>query len=208
MDRIVVRVYTDYKSPYAYVAKDPTYQLAEKYGVELEWLPYTLRIAEYLGSVEDRSAHYWRKVKYAYMDARRYANQQGLILKGPQRIYNGYFSNAGMLYAKRNGFFRAYNDIVFEKFWKHELDVDSLEQVTEVICSLGGDAAEFAAYANGPCKAEHDGIIDEAERTGVFGVPMFVLDGELFWGGDRIALLSERIEQKLQARPIAAGGER
>lgn len=205
MDRIVVRVYTDYKSPYAFVAKDPTYALAEKYGVALEWLPYTLRIAEYLGSVDDRSAHYWRKVKYAYMDARRYANQQGLILKGPRRIYDGYFSNAGMLYAQAHGFFRAYNDIVFEKFWKHELDVDSLEQVAEVIRSLGGDPREFAAYANGPCRAEHEAIIDEAERMGVFGVPMFVLDGELFWGGDRIALLSERIEQKLQASQATAG---
>ena len=74
-----------------------------------------------------------------------------------------------------------------------------------MIRSLGGDAEEFAAYANGPCRAEHDAIIDEAERMGVFGVPMFVLDGELFWGGDRIALLSERIEQKLQASKAAAG---
>jgi 2-hydroxychromene-2-carboxylate isomerase len=200
MEKIVVRVYTDYKSPYAYVAKNPTYEFAEKYGVELEWLPYTLRIAEYLGSVEDRSPHYWRKVKYAYMDARRYANKQGLVLKGPERIYNGYFSNAGMLYAQRHGFFRAYNDTVFEKFWKRELDVDSLEQVAEVIRALGGDPEEFAAYANGPCRAEHDRIIDEAERIGVFGVPTFVLDGELFWGADRISLLCERIEQKRQAQ--------
>jgi len=205
MEDIVVRVYTDYKSPYAFVAKNPTYELAEKYGVELEWLPYTLRIAEYLGSVENRSPHYWRKVKYAYMDARRYANKQGLVLKGPERIYNGYFSNAGMLYAQRHGFFRAYNDIVFEKFWKRELDVDSLEQIAEVIRSLGGDPEEFAAYANGPCRAEHDSIIDEAERIGVFGVPTFVLDGELFWGADRIGLLCERLEEKRRA---SARGER
>lgn len=196
MNNVVVRVYTDYKSPYAFVAKNPTYEIAETYGVELEWRPYTLRIAEYLGSVEDRSQHYWRKVKYAYMDARRYANKQGLVLKGPKRIYDGYFSNAGMLYAQRNGFFRAYNDVVFEKFWKHELDVDSLQQISEVVRSLGGDPDEFAAYAHGPGREEHDGIIDEAEKMGVFGAPTFVLDGELFWGGDRIALLCERLEER------------
>jgi 2-hydroxychromene-2-carboxylate isomerase len=81
-----VRVYTDYKSPYAYVANKPLFDLEKSHNVELEWLPYTLRIAEYLGSVEERSPHYWRKVKYAYMDARRYANEQGLVLKGPKRI--------------------------------------------------------------------------------------------------------------------------
>jgi 2-hydroxychromene-2-carboxylate isomerase len=30
----------------------------------------------------------------------------------------------------------------------------------------------------------------------VFGVPTFVLDGELFWGGDRIDLLRERLDEK------------
>jgi 2-hydroxychromene-2-carboxylate isomerase len=30
----------------------------------------------------------------------------------------------------------------------------------------------------------------------VFGVPMFVFDGELFWGGDRIGLLRERLDEK------------
>jgi len=29
-----------------------------------------------------------------------------------------------------------------------------------------------------------------------FGVPTFVFDGELFWGGDRIGLLRERLDEK------------
>ena len=37
-----VRVYTDYKSPYAFVANKRLFELEEKHGVELEWLPYTL----------------------------------------------------------------------------------------------------------------------------------------------------------------------
>ena len=113
-----VRVYTDYKSPYAYVANKALFKLERTHDVELEWLPYTLRIAEYLGSVEDRSPHDWRKVRYAYRDARRFANEQGLILKGPRRIYDGALSSAGMLFAQRGGFFRAYHDAVFERFWE------------------------------------------------------------------------------------------
>jgi 2-hydroxychromene-2-carboxylate isomerase len=31
---------------------------------------------------------------------------------------------------------------------------------------------------------------------GVFGVPMFVVDGELFWGGDRIWMVREKLEAK------------
>lgn len=199
MSKTVVRVYTDYKSPYAYVAKKPTYELAETHDIELEWLPYTLRIAEYLGSVEDRSAHHWRRVRYSYMDARRYANRQGLTVKGPQRIFNGYYSSVGMLYAKREGFFRAYHDIVFEKFWKRELDIDESAEVAGMVAALGGDPKAFETYANGPARREHDAIIAEAEALGVFGVPTFILDGELFWGGDRLPLLIDRLNERRAA---------
>jgi 2-hydroxychromene-2-carboxylate isomerase len=55
MERPRVRVYTDYKSPYAFVANCALFELEEKEGVALEWLPYTLRIAEFMGTVEERT---------------------------------------------------------------------------------------------------------------------------------------------------------
>ncbi len=195
MSKPVVRVYTDYKSPYAFVAVRPTYALEDRFDIALEWRPYTLRIEEYLGSVEQRTAHSWRRVRYSYMDARRFANRQGLTLKGPQRVYNGYYANAGMLFAQRAGFFRAYNDAVFERFWNRDLDIDVMTEVSSVIDGLGGDAAAFEAYAEGGGRQEMDAIIDEAEAMGVFGVPMFVFEGELFWGGDRIDMLCERLRE-------------
>ena len=191
-----IRVYTDYKSPYAYVANKPMFELEAKYDVELEWLPYTLRIAEYLGSVDDRSPHYWRKVRYAYMDARRYANEQGLILRGPKRIYDATLASAGMLFAQRQGFFREYHDLVFELFWTHQLDLDVLPEMMAVIERLGGSAADYEAYATTTAPAEIDQITTDAEALGVFGVPAMLLNGELFWGGDRIDMLARRIEQK------------
>ena len=190
-----IRVYTDYKSPYAYVANAALFELERTHDVELEWLPYTLRIAEYLGSVDDRSPHDWRKVKYAYMDARRHANAQGLILKGPRRIYNGYLSSVGMLFAQRHGFFRPYHDTVFEMFWTHQLDIDVLDEMKAVIARLGGSADDYAAFAQG-AHAEHDAIVEDAEKRGVFGVPSMLVDGELFWGGDRIDMLRDRLDGK------------
>lgn len=191
-----VRIYTDYKSPYAYVANKPLFELEASHDVTLEWLPYTLRIPEFMDTVEERSAHNWRKVKYLYMDARRFANQQGLILKGPKRIYDATLSSAGMLFAQRHGFFRAYHDTVFTLFWTHQLDIDQLDQMCAVIARLGGSAPAFEAYATGPGPAEVAAITTEAESLGVFGVPTMVLDGELFWGGDRIDMLKRRLEER------------
>lgn len=194
MQKPHVRVYTDYKSPYAYVANKPLFELEEKYGVELEWLPYTLRVAEFMGSVEERTPHFWRKVRYLYMDARRFANAQGLVMKGPRKIYDAFYASAGMLFAQRQGLFRPYHDKVFQRFWNHDLQIDVLSDISDVIASTGGSAKDFEAYVHGPARAEHDRIIDEAEALGVFGVPTMVFNGELFWGGDRIELLIDRIK--------------
>jgi 2-hydroxychromene-2-carboxylate isomerase len=188
-----VRVYSDYKSPYAFVASARLFELEEKEGVELEWLPYTLRIPEFMGTVEERTPHFWRKVRYLYMDARRFANAQGLTIKGTKRIYDAFYSSAGMLFAQRHGFFRPYHDMVFKRFWNHELELDELSEISAVIESCGGASSEFEAYVNGPARSEHDRLIDEAEMLGVFGVPTMVFNSELFWGGDRIPLLIERI---------------
>ncbi|MAS41819.1 MAG: disulfide bond formation protein DsbA [Rhodobacteraceae bacterium] len=196
MSRPVIRAYTDYKSPYAFVALGPTLEFAARWNAELEWLPYTLRIAEYLDAVDTRSPHNWRKVRYAYMDARRYANLQGLTLKGPRRIYDGYYANAGMLFTQRAGGFDAYHRTVFEKFWKHELDVDSLDDIRAEIAAAGADADAFADYAEGPGREEQSRIVAEAEDAGIFGVPSFVHEGELFWGGDRIWMLEDRLRAR------------
>lgn len=194
MEKARVRIYTDYKSPYAFVANKRLFELEERHSVELEWLPYTLRVAEFMGTVEERTPHFWRKVRYAYMDARRFANAQGLTMKGPRRIYDAFYSSVGMLFAQRHGFFRPYHDTVFRRFWSHDLDIDDLSAISEVIASLGGSAADFHAYVEGSARSENARIIDEAEALGVFGVPTMVFNGELFWGGDRIDMLIERIQ--------------
>jgi 2-hydroxychromene-2-carboxylate isomerase len=193
MEKQHVRIYTDYKSPYAYVANRRLFAIEETHGVELEWLPYTLRVAEFMGTVEERTPHFWRKVRYAYMDARRFANAQGLTMKGPRRIYDAYYSSVGMLFAQRHGFFRPYHDTVFQRFWCHDLEIDDPSAIAGVIASVGGSARDFQTYVEGPARAEHDRIVDEAEALGVFGVPTMVFNGELFWGGDRIDMLIERI---------------
>ena len=194
MEKPRVRVYTDYKSPYAFVANKALFELEESYDVELEWFPYTLRIPEFMGTVEDRTPHFWRKVRYSYMDARRFANAQGLVIKGPRRIYDAFYSSVGMIFAKRQGFFRPYHEAVFRRFWSHDLEIDDLTEISDVVVSLGGSGKEFEDYVKGPAREEHRLIIDEAEALGVFGVPTMVFNGELFWGGDRIDMLIERIQ--------------
>jgi 2-hydroxychromene-2-carboxylate isomerase len=192
-----VTVYIDYKSPYAYLAKDLAYQLERDLPIRLEWLPYVLDIPKFLGSArldadgrvleEDRNAHQWRRVRYSYMDCRRQARKRGLVIRGPQKIWDSALASAGMLYAQRAGdaMFRRYNDLVFERFWRRELDIEDVAVIAAVLTEAGADGGRFAGYAAAG-RAEVAGISRAAEEAGVFGVPSFIVDGELFWGSEHL----------------------
>lgn len=210
-----IQLYIDHKSPYAYLAIAPAWELERDFNVKLDWLPYTLDIPDFLGSAEvgndgtviaeNRSAHQWRRVKYSYMDARRYANLRGLTIRGPQKIWDSSLSGIGLLWAKAHGGVRAYNDIVYERFWQRALDIEDIGVVEGVLVEAGIDTAGFATWAAGEGRELHDRVRVEAEVQGIFGVPAFVLDGELFWGREHLALIRLRLFELGLAR---AGAER
>ena len=99
MPKMTLPIYIDFKSPYAYLATGPAYELERSHDVTIDWLPYTLDIPVYLGNVDDRNPHQWRRVRYSYMDARRIANKRGLTVLGPKRIFNSRPVHIAMLYA-------------------------------------------------------------------------------------------------------------
>ncbi len=189
-----VILYTDYKSPYAYLANEGAYALEDEFNVRLNWRPYTLDIPSYLGAVDTRDDHQWRRVRYSYMDCRRTANERGIVVYGPKKIFDSSTAHIGMLYAQKSGVFRAYNDAVFERFWRRELDIEDKEVVRAVLAEVGAPTDDFFEYLEGKGRLEHDRLRAEAEELGVFGVPMFVVDGELFWGGDRLPILQRRLK--------------
>ena len=202
MAQRTIKIYSDYKSPYAYLAKDLAYELERETGVRLDWLPYTLDIPAYLGSAkvdaaggvleESRNAHQWRRVKYSYMDCRREANRRGLTIRGPRKIFDSSLANIGMLYAKRHDVFRGYHDCVFDRFWKRELDIESPAALAAVLNECGADTADFAAFLAGDGRRQLQDIQREAEAAGVFGVPSFLLeDGDLYWGREHLPRIRE-----------------
>jgi len=202
--------YFDYKSPYAYLAQEETFRLQEDCDVEIEWLPYTLDIPSFLGSAEvnaagqvmheARNAHQWRRVKYSYMDCRREATRRGLVIRGPRKIFDSSIAHIGMLYARRQGDFRPYHGLVYERFWKRELDIENPLVIQRVLEEAGIAAASFLEYLQGEGRQEQDRLHREAEQLGVFGVPSYVVNGELFWGAERIPRVRERLTPRGSAK--------
>ncbi|MCY3858336.1 MAG: DsbA family protein [Gammaproteobacteria bacterium] len=191
-------VYLDVKSPYAYLAKDPTKQLIRDFNIEIDWRPLTLNIPSFLGSarVDDRgevveskrSPRQWNSVRYAYMDAKRYARINDIKIYGPRKIWDTRLIHIAFLYVKEHfsDQLLPFLDHVYERFWLRDLDIESLDVVHGVLAHVGVLDDGFDNYVDGVGGQTHDLLQDELHPAGIFGVPSYVVDDELFFGRENL----------------------
>ncbi len=190
-------VYVDIKSPYAFVAIEPTLRLEASLDLEFDWRPLTLDIPSYLGSARKkegkvveskRSANQWSGIKYAYRDARRYAERQGHMLKGTEKIWDSSIANIGISWtmAKARARLPAYFDAVYPPFWRRELDIEDVGVVTACLEQAGVPSAGFAEFNAGPGRAAHDALQAQLHPAGIYGVPSYVIDGHIFFGREHL----------------------
>jgi len=191
-DESEVKMYSDFKSPYAFLAFDPAFALEDRYRIRLLWKPFQLR----LKGKGQRSQYSEYKVRYSYMDARRWANMRGgLMLRGPLKIFDTTPALIGGLFAQRQGKIRAYGNKVFELFFKRELAADEADAIAPVIAAVGLSAQGYRDYLAGQGPADYERAQADAVTDQVFGVPMFYFENEPFWGYDRMGLLEQRLTE-------------
>lgn len=188
-----IKMYSDYKSPYAFLAFDPAYELEDKYNVRIKWRPFQLR----LKGKGQRSIYSEWKVKYSYMDARRNANvfYGGKMLRGPLKIFDTTPALIGGLFAEKHGQLKEYSRTVFEEFFKRELAADEADAIIKVVASLGLPVDDCRAYLAGEGMSDYECAQEEAVEDQIFGVPLFVFQGEQFWGHDRLWFLEHRLKE-------------
>ncbi len=189
-----VDLWLDLRSPYSFLAKDPAYDLERDFEVELRLRPFGLDI---MGAVNlndpEAVARGMRRIKYLYADARRFANPRGITLLGPKKIFDQTLVHLAWLYADKSGHGRSVIDLAYSRFFKRELDYEDRSAIMGLLTDAGVDTAAFDAFAEGEGPTELKRHQQEAEQQGVFAVPTFVVDGELFWGQDRIDFVRAKL---------------
>ena len=196
-DKAIIKIYFDYKSPYAFLAFEPSLELAEKFDVELRWIPYLLRIK----GKGERSVYSEWKVRYSYRDARRFANRQGgFPIRGPRKVYDSAPALLGSLFAMRQACFVEYSRQAYCRFFDHRLEVDQIDEVSKLLQELGQNSDAFVRFSEGEGAELLEQALTEGEGDEVFGVPMLIFRGEQFWGADRLWLLRERLRECQLAR--------
>ena len=191
-------VYIDLKSPYAYIAIDPTRDMARAAGVEIDWRPFTLDIPSYLGSARldkqgrvassKRTPQQWTGVRYAYRDARRYAGLRDYTLRGTEKIWDSSLAGIAMLWAKQQGVevFDRFLDCLYPPFWRRELDIEDRVVLEGVLREAGAGVQGFQAFADGPGRRQHDKLNRDAFDAGVFGVPTYLVADEMWFGREHL----------------------
>lgn len=191
-------VYIDLKSPYAFIAIEPTRAMAAAAGVPIDWRPFTLDIPSYLGSARldakgkvassNRTQQQWTGVRYAYRDARRYAKLRGKTLRGTEKIWDSSRAGIAILWARQQGpeRFDRFIDEAYARFWRRELDIEDWAVLESVLRETGADVSGFKDYANGPGRVEHDRLNRAAFDAGVFGVPSYLIGDEMWFGREHL----------------------
>jgi 2-hydroxychromene-2-carboxylate isomerase len=186
-----VKMYSDFKSPYAYLAFDPAMALPQRFDVRVRWIPFQLR----LKGKGERSVYSEYKVKYSYMDARRAAKPRGLWIRGPLKVYDTTPAAIGGLFAERHGRLLDYGRAAFKQFFLREFEADQPEAVARLIDGLGLSDRGYLDYFAGEGREAYERCQEEAAADHVFGVPFFIFRGEQFWGHDRMPMLEQQLAE-------------
>ncbi len=78
--------------------------------------------------------------------------------------------------------------------WAEERNIGDAETLGAICKEQGMDAAALAAAAQSDAvKAEYESCTQEAVARNVFGAPSYVIDGEIFWGQDRLEFVERAL---------------
>jgi 2-hydroxychromene-2-carboxylate isomerase len=202
-----VKYYFDYGSPYSYLAST---QLP-KQDFKVEYLPITA--TDVMALVNNQpTAKCLAKLACTVLDTTRLAQHYSVPFKLNQQWWSALQSNAinmrpyscGALAAQQLGHFQAYHRAMLDAIWGHPRDVVSEEGRRALLQDMGVPAKEVWDLARTP---EFESKLDqrnaEAATAGVFGVPIFVVDEEMYFGSDRLDLVIQHAAASSRSKVFA-----
>ena len=162
--------------------------LAMEHDLSVNWRPFNVRTI----LVEQNNIPFAGKpVKAAYMwrDIERRAGKYGLSLAVPAPYPLEFLplANQVALLGMREGWGQDYVLATYRRWFRLGLPAGSEPNLSASLTEIGQDPDRAILAARSPAIEEALSVeTDEARRLGVFGAPCFVVEGEVFWGDDRL----------------------
>lgn len=192
-----IEFHFDFSSPYGYLASTRIDALAARRGRAVAWRPFLLG-AVFKVSGMAPLLDYPLKGDYARRDFARFARLLGVGFTLPTPFpfaavaaSRAFYWLAGRDEASAVALARA----LYHASYGEGRDISPAETVASIAASLGLDRAAVLAALNDPAVKEAlRQAVERAVARGVFGSPTVIVDGEMFWGADRLDQVERWLE--------------
>lgn len=182
--------YFDFISPFGWIAAERVGDMARERGRAINWRPFLLKatVVDAMGLPPVVTTPL--KGPYLVHDAARHARFHGLQLSDK---VGGVFSSVAparaVIWARRHApeLVEPLVLALYRRWMRDGEDIASPQAVIEVAAAVGIDPAALAEGLGDPeIKDALKRDVEDTIAAGVFGSPTLVVDGEMFWGSDRV----------------------
>jgi 2-hydroxychromene-2-carboxylate isomerase len=187
-----IAFYFDFSSPYGYLAAKRIDGIAARHGRGVDWRPFLLGVVfKELGG--QPLTQYPLKGDYSRHDFDRSARRYGIPFTMPEvfpRPTTVAMRAALWIKQRDRARARAYCEAVYDAYFQHGRDIADVAILLDLAGDLGPALAEGLEdpALKALARAETEAAINGARA---FGSPYFIVDGEPFWGNDRLEMIDE-----------------
>lgn len=195
-------------SPWAYIGHDAFHDVVARYDVEVNYRPMALLdLFDRTGTPRLPDRHQTRR-DYRMMELQRWREKRGLSFHLQPTHWPFPFATADRMVIAATqaglnpaGFMRA----VFKGIWEDQKNYAEESELVAAADGAGLPGADLLAAAKAePTEAVYKENTEAVLAAGGFGAPIYLLNGEVFWGQDRIDLLEDAL--KSGRGPFLAAG--
>ena len=199
MTRPLIEFVFDFASPNAYLVWKVLPDLAQRHDAEVQIMPCLLGgLFRLTGNQAPFSAFAGIKGKLAYenLEMQRFIARHGLarFRMNPHFPVNTLLLMRGLVAARHRGEEAAYVAAGLAAMWEDELKLDDPAVLKALLDSAGLDGAAILAATQDPeIKAELVASTESAAERGAFGIPTLFVDGEIYFGKERLPQIEEQL---------------
>jgi len=184
-----IEFWFDFASTYSYLTSQRIEAMAKAAGATVLWRPFLLGpLFLALGWNDSPFNIYPSKGRYMWRDLQRLADKFAIPFKRPSR-----FPRSGLLAARiacgnaEAPWCPEFVRTVFRANFAEDRDIGDRNVIAEILRGLDLPAEALIAAAESPeGKDRLRQQTDHASELGLFGAPTLLVDGEMFWGNDRL----------------------
>ncbi|ATE61507.1 2-hydroxychromene-2-carboxylate isomerase [Thauera sinica] len=189
MPRPSIEFWFEFASTYSYLTVMRIGDAARRAEVDVVWRPFLLGpVFLALGWNDSPFNIYPPKGRYMWRDLARLADKYGLPFRLPGRFpRNGLLAARVALIGAREGWVERFSQAVMAANFAEDREISEPAVIADILAALALPADDILQRAQAaPNKLALREQTDRAVELGLFGAPSFRVDGELFWGNDRL----------------------